>query len=239
MKNTLTIGPDLELYAIAIIRALQILGRTQYVTVLHALTSTGFQAGGLIKLMEQYFPETIVEALPVREKPEDFEDTVKTMNRVLEVGFRTIILNLEAPAKGLKTIAQAANEAGLTNGEYVWIMYGDFNQVLLDGVDNDPDVQKLLKGSLWLTASEEWLFGNDPTLLTGWNNIDNDFVSKLKASYPEDGLGGAAFSDLSLSDFTENLPELGSALMYDAVMSAGENMEELARPAFILYILSS
>ena len=148
VKNSLTIGPDLELYAIAIIRSLQFLGRTPFVTVLHPLTSTGFQAGGLIKYMENFFPGTRVEAIPIKEKEEDMDDIVKNLERVKAVGYRTIILSLEFPSRGLRNVAMAANQVGLTNGEYVWILYGDFNQVFLDDVDKDPEVAELLKGSI-------------------------------------------------------------------------------------------
>ena len=59
-------------------------------------------------------------------------------------------------------------------------------------------------------------------MLAGWNKIDSNFTQNLQSSYPLDAPGSELLSDLDETFFSTSLPELGSAFMYDAVMSVGK-----------------
>ena len=135
----------------------------------------------------------------------------EVMHRVKESGYRTIVLALEDPFLELPVIAQSANRVGLTNGDFLWVHFGEFEFSFVYG--EDPDVIRFLSGSvLSLPLDDE-----TDQLISAWNKIDSDFTARVRASYPKDALGGYVLTTEYYEAFA---PDYFSGFAYDAILTA-------------------
>lgn len=152
----------------------------------------------------------------IENDPEAVVELDNILKRVKATGYRTIVLALENPTRELPALAAAANRAGLTNGDYLWVHFGEieFNHVF----DGSDEVNKFLAGSIAALPFEfSPLFIRDPpeNLVKGWLEIDEAFVDRIKGSYPKDAPGGEDVASVTVDFYRNNYPEYISGYAYE------------------------
>ena len=229
-------------------RALDLLyykGRTNYTAFLYALTETGTQwheTMAVVMDWEYMRHKTYAYNSPVSPASGDWTRGMHTtLQRVKESGYRTIVVATEDPGAEVPLMAQAANDLGLTNGDYLWIFIGNAYPPLW--YSDDPLIRKLLKGSLHLLPYEAiWYaeeYGDkieDFPFVTAWRSQGPDFVQRLRDLNPikQPTTGDLISTDYGFSmtneggyvypedDFFQKAsPGFCSGFIYDAVIATG------------------
>jgi hypothetical protein len=191
-------------------------GRTDYIATVYALTDTGTQRSETISLL--LGESEIVHAMLAFASPnyQSFQSSVRSAMSALEqvknTGFRTIILSMEFAHDELPLIADAAEELGLNNGKYMWIIFGEAEPGVFH--TNNANVTKLLRGSARL--SPIGVEGHLPT--SAWSEQGSSLVDKANTANPlEPGETGYFFAE---PDYFQTYgPQYGDDLMFDAVMA--------------------
>jgi 7 transmembrane sweet-taste receptor of 3 GCPR len=141
------------------------------------------------------------------------------MKAVKQSGYRTIVMSMETPVLELPLVAAAAVDAGLTNGDYFWLFFGDYD--VSQWFSTDENVRALQRGSQWISPLDPFLVDSksDP-FLNAWKKqgqqaaVDVIFANPLGPGQP-----GYFLTDENY--YQENIPEFGSSFIYDSVMSTG------------------
>ena len=221
--------PDIITTAESLAVFLDYSGR-DYIAIMTGLTLFGTQVREALT--------TILDNVPLREDTNETKklvhrsfsynahlspatSTVREVGMVLEdvkeTGYRTIILSCEIPRLELAGIAKAAVNASMTNGDYLWVIFGDLDPSIL-GSDNHTD--ELLKGAVWLTPREPSIWNDNHPFSLAWRNQTEDDVDLLNSLNPVKE-GNPVFFKANSSFYQDKRPEYGSAWMYDSVMSTG------------------
>jgi hypothetical protein len=142
----------------------------------------------------------------------------ETMKLVKQSGYRTIVLSLETPTLELPLLAVAAVEAGLTNGDYVWMFFGDQDPTLW--FSSDENLRAIQRGSQWITPVDPFLLDQNDTFLLAWRSRDLQAVQNAIFANPiRPGQPGYLLTNESY--FQDYFPDLGASFIYDAVMATG------------------
>ena len=204
---------------------LQYWDRTDFIAVLYPLSDIGLQLNAALGLQldslqkrSQSF-QYISDLITFPELVIDPAIRVASMS-----GFRTIVWIIDDPtAQVIQAFADAAQKYGMNNGEFLWILMGELGQLFmqLDPKLLDASVLKLLSGSAFVTGIEDFVANptTDP-FLASWRQQNNSFVDKVNNATPfmESEFGYFFGND----DFFQLYdPEIGSAFLYDSVMSIG------------------
>jgi hypothetical protein len=219
---TSQVFPDLISSTDVLVRFLIHKGRTDFVAALFPLTDTGTQRMEGFDLassdigMRHEVVSYITPALdggiisPTANIPAALE-------RVKRTGFRTIALAMEVVFLELPPIADAAEEQGLLNGDYFWVLAGSVEPALL--FSTNENVTKLLKGAAWLTPSA--LHSAEPDknrFLKAWLRSNSTQVDRANAANPMKA-GEAGYFLADSSYFQTYLPDYGNGFMFDSVMA--------------------
>jgi hypothetical protein len=123
----------------------------------------------------------------------------------------------EDPTSEIPLLAEAAVEVGLTNGEYLFIWFGDFDPFY--GSQNST-IREFLKGSIFMTPFVGHHLGWSDPFYVAWKRQGKMEVDRLNDANPIlPGEPGYFFTEDNY--FTKADPEWGSAFLYDAIMATG------------------
>ncbi|GKY95839.1 hypothetical protein MPSEU_000544500 [Mayamaea pseudoterrestris] len=203
--------------------------RTNFTAVLYPTTDLGIQQRELLALellQRNMMYQTIgyLDAdtiFSINDQPGNEE--LVAMQLVKDRGFRTIIIAVDDSLAEVPRLARAADQVGLNNGEYFYIFFGLMDPELLN--TSDPQIVKLLYGSVWINAIELFLYRNffnltDP-FAEALETADIDFIERLNDMNPI-SRGEAGYISAPPKIFHDRFRvEIGSGFMYDAVMSIG------------------
>lgn len=197
---------------------LQFIGRTDYISLFYTLSDTGTQINEVFTLN--------MDERGITSFSQSFEDTFRssrqilpTMRKLKERGYRTILTYMEYATVEFPIIADAAEELGMNNGDYLWMWHGFIDPAHL--YSDNPNITKLLQGSVWPGPAEQhFLFPEDP-FLASWHSKDDEFVDLVNSMNPIQP-GEPGYFVATDGYFQRAYPEYGTGYIYDAVMSLGE-----------------
>jgi hypothetical protein len=190
-------------------------GRTDFIATVYAMTDTGVQRSEIISLLLS--ESAIVHEMMPFITPSSYESfqirsAMSALQRVKNLGFRTIVLSMEFAFDELPIIADAAEELELNNGDYMWIIFGEAEPGAFQ--TTSTNITKLLFGAARLgpLGAER----NPPT--SAWTEQSSTMVDKVNTVNPlEPGETGYFFAE---PDFFETYgTQYGDELMFDAVMA--------------------
>jgi hypothetical protein len=116
-------------------------------------------------------------------------------------------------------LAEAAVEVGLTNGEYFFIWFGDFDPFFGSAREGSA-IREFLKGSIFMTPFEGHHLGWQDPFYVAWKSQGKPEVDRLNGINPIlPGEPGYFFAEDDY--FTKADPEWGSSFLYDAIMATG------------------
>jgi hypothetical protein len=214
--------PDMISYAIVLIEGLLLQNRTDYVAIVYSATDTGTQRRQILSLAMDvalienraygYYSPFINPTLTA------VQDVRKALQEVKDSGFRTIVMCMELATFELPQIAEAANDLGMSNGDYMWVWFGDFDPAFW--YTEDENIRKFLAGSQWLLPLEGFLIDGNDKFFLAFKSQDALAVNRLNAANPiMPGATGYHFAEADF--FKEFNPEYGSGFMYDSVIATG------------------
>jgi hypothetical protein len=197
--------------------------RTDYVAFVYSLTETGLQRRETVAIVLDEF-EITNQAFsynsPLKSPADsDARTPLKTMQRVKDSGYRTIVIAPEDPTSEIPLLAEAAVEVGLTNGEYFFIWFGDFDPFFGSAREGSA-IREFLKGSIFMTPFEGHHLGWQDPFYVAWKSQGKPEVDRLNGINPIlPGEPGYFFAEDDY--FTKADPEWGSSFLYDAIMATG------------------
>jgi len=155
-------------------------------------------------------------------------EVTKAMESIKGNGYRTIIMVVEVLID-IFFIADAAEELEMIgNDKYLYVIIGSFE---LSGMEDvlrvisyvKPNIIKLLRGSAFITPVESFMLDPDnDSFLKVWKANDERFVKLVNSKYPiQDNPNEYGYYQGTDDYFQKFDPQIGSAYMYDAVMSIG------------------
>lgn len=219
---TTQLYPDMITSAEVLTSGLLGLNRTDYVAIVYSVTDTGSQRRQILSLTmdknlienraygyySPFIDPTLTKVQGVRKALQEAKDS----------GFRTIVMCMERATLELPEIADAANDLGMSNGDYLWVWFGDFDPIYWNS--DDKDIQKFLAGSVWPLPWEGHLTDENDKFLLAYQSQDVLAVDRLNAANPiAPGAAGYRFAE---ADFFEKFkPKYGSGFLYDSVMATG------------------
>jgi len=218
---TSSVFPDIVSSPNVIVDYLLYLNRTDFIALLYPLENLGFQRREAFGLE---FDERGIRWTSSPYFGQDAESTdaasrsyFAAMQRILESGYRTVVVSLRDPFTDLRPIAEAAEELGMNDGQYLYVFVDIFDPSLL--FDDDPIVRKLIEGAAWvIPLSEDLLFFN--SFFSSWLDQGQGTVDILNQLNPLTQ-GEEGFVDAQPDYYQTAIPEYGCAFMYDAVMTSG------------------
>ena len=180
--------PDLEASSEALLSYLLFANRTNYISFVYPATDGGTQRReAFTYMLDQNEMRWVAEPYQV-DADYDFDSLYETMKAVLQKikdrGYRTIVVSVDDPVyRQVGPLAVAAEELGMTNGDYFWIWLGT-----IDIFENRPDhgMDKLLQGSVWVAAGENYFIdpANDPFYKTWLQQSTTGLVDRLNQANP-------------------------------------------------------
>jgi hypothetical protein len=219
---TTQLYPDMISSAEVLVSGLLIQERTDYVAIVYSATDTGSQRRQVLSLaMDTNLIENRAYGFYspfINPTLSAVQGIRKALQEVQDSGFRTIVMSMELATLELPEIAEAANDLGLCNGDYLWMWFGDFDPAYWNS--DDENIQKLLAGSIWTLPLELHLVDDNDKFLLAYQSQDALAVNRLNAANPiAPGATGYRFAE---ADFFEKLkPEYGSGFLYDSVIATG------------------
>jgi hypothetical protein len=214
--------PDMIFSAEVLVSGLLIQERTDYVAIVYSATDTGSQRRQVLSLEMDtnlienraygYYSPFINPTLSA------VQGIRKALQEVKDSGFRTIVMCMELATLELPEIAEVANDLGLSNGDYLWMWFGDFDPIYWDS--DDEHIRKFLAGSIWTLPLEGHLVDENDKFLLAYQSQDELAVNHLNAANPiAFGATGYRFAE---ADFFEKFkPDYGSGFLYDSVIATG------------------
>lgn len=196
------------------------LERTNFIAVLFPLSDTGLHVYHVLSaLMDELgidrHKDYSYNSLLLSPASSENRNIDVVVARVKASGFRTIILSTDSPYLEVAAVAKEAVKQGLVNGDFLWILFGDYD-VVATGPDADEDVRNFLEGCIWISPADGFFMDpvNDP-FLKAWRATDASLLKKIRELSNQNVPGNWELE--SLADLT---PEFGTSYMYDAVMTA-------------------
>jgi hypothetical protein len=219
---TTLLYPDMISSAQVLVSGLLLQERTDYVAIVYSATDTGTQRRQILSLemdanlienraygfYSPFINPTLSAVMGIR----------KTLQKVKDSGFRTIVICMELATLELPEIAEAADDLELSNGDYLWMWFGEFDPVYWES--DDESIRKLLAGSIWPLPLESHLIDDNDKFLLAYQSQDALAVNRLNAANPiAPGATGYRFAE---ADFFEKFnPDYGSGFLYDSVIATG------------------
>jgi hypothetical protein len=190
--------------------------RTDFIATVYAFSDTGTQLSETISLFFSEYMishEMVSYSLPIEDSLRfDTRTARNALEKVKNLGFRTIILVLESALGEFPLIADAAEELELNNGDYLWIMFGDEESEIFR--TNNTNINKLLNGAAFLSP----LIPEATPITRAWIEQNGTMADKLNAFNPiEPGETGYFFAEPNF--FETYFPFYGDVVMFDAVMA--------------------
>lgn len=221
---TSMVYPDTITSASTLISFLQSRGRTNYVSILYPQSDFGVLTREILTVKLDKHSYTWDSAPFVDPEAEVAQvantSTVEGLRRLRDRGFYTIVATIEDPLKDFPNIAAAAEELGMNDGVYFWVWYGYFDGMVTR--NDDPAINKLLRGSAWVVASDLFFHqGANNSFFQAMLTQGPEFADLINSVNPiAEGEPGYIYAT---PDYFLNLqqPEYGSGYMYDAVMTVG------------------
>jgi hypothetical protein len=217
---TSQVFPDMIAYTKVIVDSLLQQNRTNYVAIVYSVSDTGSQRReSLSAVMDASLMENRAYGYNTPfVSPNFVRDIREALQAVKDSGFRTIVMCMEFPLVEIPLIAVAANALEMSNGDYLWAWFGDFDTTYLTG---DEDIQKFLAGSQWIVPLEGyWQDPNNDKFLLAWKSQDTLAVDRLNAANPiKPNATGYQFAEADF--FKEVFPSYGSGFLYDSVIATG------------------
>lgn len=217
---TSQVFPDLMAHGDQLVAFLRFIGRTDYIAAIYALSDTGIQRSEVLSLSlagAGMKHRLISYLVPGWEGTAD--ETIRmAMKQVKDSGYRTIVMAPELILRELPLIAAAAEEFGLNNGDYVWVLFGQIDPAMLELGNNN--VTKLLSGAAWAGPLELHYVDESSLFLRAWIQSNANDVDRANAANPiEPGEPGHFFAEPDF--FQVYRPDYGDGFVFDAVMSTG------------------
>jgi hypothetical protein len=215
--------PDMIAYARVLVDGLLQQGRTDYLAIVYPVTDTGTQRRENLSLaMDTKRIENRAysygSSFHSATSNDEVRDVRAALQGVKDSGFRTIVMCMELPTIEIPLIAEAANELGMSNGDYLWVWFGDFDISFF--FTDDEDIRRFLAGSEWLLPLENHLLDPLDKFLLAFQSQDALAVNRLNSANPiAPGATGYYFAEADY--FETNTPEYGSGYMYDSVIATG------------------
>lgn len=198
------------------------LRRTDFVAMLHPLSDTGVQLSQTVAILlddigishHQSFAYNSIASSPGGSPLRDID---VVLERVYQTGYKTILLMTDTPYLEFEYIAAAANRQGLTTGDFVWCIFGDFD-IMSTSPTAPAEVQEFLEGSLWISSADKFImdYENDPFIKV-WRELDVDFLRRVRDDLP---VSPDYPGNWDLESLQDVWPEFGTGFMYDAVLTA-------------------
>ena len=191
--------------------------RDQYIAILQDESPLNFQRHETLKLIfDDHGVEWMTSSFELHE--ENGQKNVEmAMKAIKDRGFRTVILALSDPFVSIQHVANSAESLGMNRGGHFFVWYDDSFTPTLS--NENSNITKLIAGSAWIeTPPVQTLPGGSDNFGRVFAERTSDIESEAMALSPANLLQ----SDLLDSNmFRNSIPELGSDLIYDAVMSVG------------------
>jgi len=177
--------PDLHATTDALVSFLLFANRTNYISFLYPATDVGTQRReALTHKMDSNGMRWYAEPYQG-----DHEDLLEEMKQVLQKakdkGYRTIVVSMDDPViRHLVSLARAADELGMSDGDYFWIWMGTI-EVFRD-YPSEISVKKILEGSVWVISGEDYyLDPSDNPFLKTWSQQSNtNFADRVNSANP-------------------------------------------------------
>jgi ABC-type branched-subunit amino acid transport system substrate-binding protein len=152
---------------------------------------------------------------------ESIEDALE---EVIKRGYRTMVLITDRPAF-LDDIAHFADEKGMLDGGYFWIISGDAFPPALEPhlkYEVDSATDKLLRGAALFTNYDRFVYeGESNAFLQEWRNQSSSLVEGLNAMVPRKSNDEPYYVADHKTYFQTEIPTEYSSFIYDAVMTLG------------------
>jgi Receptor family ligand binding region len=153
-------------------------------------------------------------------------DALTAMTRILQSGYRTIIISTEnndAILDDVQAIADAAEALQMNSGDYFYVFQDLYAPQLLNNSKNNmnANISKLLAGSgTVFPLTNAMLYPKTDPFYLAWTSQGKQQVDRANAANPiAPGEPGYYFAE---DDFFQTVPlEFGAPWMFDAVMSIG------------------
>ena len=203
------------------------INRTDFVAFLYTVTETGLYRRESVSIVldennitHKTFGYNVPGITPAVSPERSIENSLRAIKKS---GYRTIVVAVEDPTQEIPQLAQPAIDLGLTNGNYLWIWFGDYDPLFdLD----DPVIREFLQGSIFITPFEGYHLENGFTgesqdlFRKAWKSQTKSQVDRLNQVLPilEDQPGYFFAED---DYFATKEPEFGSGFLYDAVIATG------------------
>jgi len=221
--------PDLTVTAEALVSFLLYKGRSDYIAILYNLEDTSTQnhevvsitlgAAGIKHKSYRYLNEDSNSTSTKYDGP--ISNLTDVFDRMKKDGYRTIVTVMEFPEIEAALVAQAAEEAGMNNGDYFWIFIGvDLSVFTLPpvGLNFNPVMVRFLAGAAILSPLEGFEMDINDMLRRAWRAKNESFVDRLN-SFQSIKEGMPGYYSASPDYFQQHEPVSGAGFMYDAVMA--------------------
>lgn len=143
------------------------------------------------------------------------------IQNIKEAGFRNIFVAMSSAQKDLPIFAKYAEEFGMNNGEYFWMIDGEVDFTLVANLaSRDVTISKFVRGMMAVRCLDG--FDANPEhdrMLEAWRSQNASFVDRLNALNPIQDESKVGYFRASSSYFNTHMPQRGAGFMYDAVIS--------------------
>jgi len=217
---TSQVFPDVITDASVLANYLLFKGRTEYVALVYTLTRIGTERRETISIvMDEAGITNLAFAYNSIASPATSNQRTirKTLEAVRDSGYRTIVVAPELPTEEIPVLAATANELGLTNGDYVWVWFGDYDPFF---GDSDSTIREFLEGSIWIVPLEGYHTDVEDSFYKAWMTQGPREVERLNRENPIDP-GAPGYLKAEDDYFQTREPEYGSSFMYDAIIATG------------------
>ena len=133
----------------------------------------------------------------------------KAMEAIKERGYRTIVVALSDPYLSMQELADAAEEFGMNNGDYLWLFYDDsfVPSIFQRGNEN---VTKVMAGSAWVEAPPlRYIPGSKDPFSEIYAQQGPEFAREVAALMPKSP-GEPGYVEIDDDYFQGKLPEVGA-----------------------------
>ncbi|KAL7566630.1 hypothetical protein ACA910_003465 [Epithemia clementina (nom. ined.)] len=214
-----SVHPDLLTSSRVIAEYLVYKGRTNFIAILHDVTPVNLQRREALGLqLDTMQVKWISSSFALESQMQDPRSVYTAMKRIKESGYRTIVICQANPWFSYQKIADAAEELGMNNGGHFYVWFDEFEKSI--GQGGNANVSKLTEGSAWIITPPMEYVNKDSVFSKVWMEQGQDLVDAVNELYPitPDSPG---YLPAPENFFQTIIPELGSAHMFDAVMSVG------------------
>jgi len=209
-------------------------GRTNYISFLYSISETNYQRREHLAIAFDSHNMTFFSS-PYLNQFSGFltldmkRSAFDALERLKQRGFRTIVVGLSDPYEILE-IANAAEQLGMNQGDYMWVWYDvfDFEYAF------SPSIRSLISGSVWIIpVSSVEMFPDDSPFASAWKSQGVEEINRLNAMNPI-FTEAPGYRNASSDFFVETAPEYGSGESTHPWVSADSDGQILTRSSLMI-----